>query len=87
MVAEEQLLAHVEFLFLFSLVWSVGATTDFDGRTQFSQFLKEELSKHKNIRQFPEKGLVYDYYVEPIKANQSSINDWKLWSLHGICTR
>ncbi len=34
------ILAHIEPIFLQSLIWSVGATTDRDGRIKFSAFLR-----------------------------------------------
>lgn len=56
----------IEPLFLFALVWSVGCTTDSDGRVKFSLFLKD-LVRAKNVRtQFPEEGDIYEweYVVE-----------------------
>jgi dynein heavy chain len=37
----DNLAAVIDALFVFSLVWSVGVTTDYDGRRKFSRFLKD----------------------------------------------
>jgi dynein heavy chain, axonemal len=47
--------------FIFSLIWSVGATGDADGRVKFDQWLRSTLG-HKAIYKIPAAGTVYDYY-------------------------
>lgn len=36
----DQLEGNLEPLFIYSLVWSIGCTTDYDGRKKFSDYLK-----------------------------------------------
>ncbi|MEW5311809.1 MAG: hypothetical protein WDW38_003494 [Sanguina aurantia] len=54
----------LEYHFVFACVWAFGACMlvdkVYDYRTQFSKWW---VSEWKNV-QFPEKGLVYDYYVD-----------------------
>ena len=61
--------------FLFSLIWSVGCTTDNDGRVKFDAYLRDILTgkqeKHpipgevgKIEVPLPPEGLVYDYLFE-----------------------
>ena len=61
--------------FLFSLVWSIGASVDTDSRPKFDSFLRELLTgkdeKHpipssigKVDNAFPTDGLVYDFLFE-----------------------
>lgn len=45
--------------FWFSLIWSVGSTTDSDGRNMFDGFIRQQL-RTTDI-DFPAEGLVYDY--------------------------
>ena len=71
----------LESLFLFSLVWSVGASTDDKGRHSFDEFLRKLISGEKesedapdlrkSTNPFPEKETIYDYYIVNGK--------WKLW--------
>jgi len=59
-----KVVALIEGLFLFSLVWSIGGCVDTDGRKQFDRFLREvcrEVNFYKLSNQIPKKGLVYDY--------------------------
>ncbi|KAI9209204.1 dynein heavy chain and region D6 of dynein motor-domain-containing protein, partial [Polychytrium aggregatum] len=51
----------IEPLFLFSLVWSVGATTDADGRKKFDLWLREKMKEHTAEHKLPDTGTVYDY--------------------------
>ena len=41
----------IESWFIFSLVWSVGATCDGEGRHAFSNFLRDKMVK-ENVRLF-----------------------------------
>uniref|UniRef100_A0A4W3H1L8 Dynein axonemal heavy chain 12 n=1 Tax=Callorhinchus milii TaxID=7868 RepID=A0A4W3H1L8_CALMI len=61
--------------FIFSLVWSIGATCDQDGRVKMDQFLREILSGKNPEHRLPDaigkwecpfddKGLVYDFMYE-----------------------
>lgn len=40
----------IEPWFFFSLVWSVGGTTDIDGRDKFSQFLRGMMNIDDKVR-------------------------------------
>jgi dynein heavy chain len=51
-------------IFLFALVWSVGATTDEIGRSKFSNFVRSECSNNGVAIPFPTAGLVYDYCID-----------------------
>jgi hypothetical protein len=57
----------IELWFLFSLIWSLGATVDENSRKKFDMFLREIEG------QFPRKHTVFEYYVDPIKRG------WALW--------
>jgi dynein heavy chain len=59
-----QILAHIEPIFLMALVWSVGATTDRDGRRKFSTFLRVLLEENGIKDTPPAPGLVYDYLYD-----------------------
>ncbi|KAH0630137.1 hypothetical protein JD844_012805 [Phrynosoma platyrhinos] len=73
--------------FAFSLIWSIGATCDGDGRIVFDGFIKDivagKLDQHpvpasvgKWEHPFEEKGLVYDYMFEHSRdANTDSEDD------------
>jgi dynein heavy chain len=54
----------LEYHFVFACVWAFGGCMlvdkVYDYRTQFSKWW---ITEWKNV-QFPEKGLVYDYYVD-----------------------
>ena len=54
--------ANMESLFLFALTWSVGATSDEEGRKRFSSWLKSKSSSERTPTPYPqEEGtLVYD---------------------------
>ncbi|KAJ3125137.1 Dynein heavy chain 1, axonemal [Nowakowskiella sp. JEL0407] len=51
----------IESFFLFSLIWSVGATSDVDGRKKFDAWLREKMTVKRPEISFPTEGLVYDY--------------------------
>ncbi|NXR16043.1 DYH1 protein, partial [Semnornis frantzii] len=63
----------IEPWFIFALIWSVGATGDFQGRVAFSLWLREKMVKEKVQLLFPEEGLVYDYKL--CDAGHSSAED------------
>ena len=52
---------HIEPMFIFSLIWSVGATTDKAGRQKFNQYLRLLLHQSNIKEPIPERGSVYDY--------------------------
>lgn len=55
------LVTCIEPLFIFALVWSIGATTNEDGRRMFDSFLRQELYCNKFSWPIPKGGMVYDY--------------------------
>jgi dynein heavy chain len=55
------LVTCIDPLFIFALVWSIGATTNEDGRRMFDAFLRQELFANKFSWPFPKVGSVYDY--------------------------
>ena len=59
MVAD--LITCIEPLFIFALIWSVGATTNEQGRLRFDAYLRQELFCNKFQFSFPKIGMVYDY--------------------------
>uniref|UniRef100_H2Z3M2 Dynein axonemal heavy chain 7 n=1 Tax=Ciona savignyi TaxID=51511 RepID=H2Z3M2_CIOSA len=72
----------IQSIFLFSVVWSVGAVVDLDGRHKFSDFIRtmqsgkdEEHPLPASLGKFdvpiPDAGLVYDHYFQL---------NWALWT-------
>ncbi|XP_066527086.1 dynein axonemal heavy chain 1 [Hoplias malabaricus] len=67
MVPQEKLDRVCELIepwFIFSLVWSVGATGDAASRLRFSTWLRAKMTQEKIELCFPEDGLVYDYQLD-----------------------
>jgi dynein heavy chain len=62
--AIERLPELIEPWFLFSLVWSVGASCDNNGRVKFSEWVRKVIAKENLKAPFPKEGLVYDYMVD-----------------------
>uniref|UniRef100_A0A8C7UPX5 Dynein axonemal heavy chain 1 n=1 Tax=Oncorhynchus mykiss TaxID=8022 RepID=A0A8C7UPX5_ONCMY len=54
----------IEPWFIFSLVWSVGATGDAPSCQRFSAWLRTKMAEEKVELCFPEEGLVYDYQLD-----------------------
>ncbi|KAH8863214.1 Dynein heavy chain 1, axonemal [Schistosoma japonicum] len=54
----------IESWFLFSLVWSIGATCTNEGRVKFDQHLRRKIKESNVCLPFPEEGLIYDYRFE-----------------------
>ena len=44
---------------MFALFWSIGTTTNLDGRLKFNTWIREKMVA--NSIEFPEERLVYDY--------------------------
>ncbi|XP_058416307.1 dynein axonemal heavy chain 1 isoform X1 [Diceros bicornis minor] len=63
----------IEPWFIFSLIWSVGATGDSASRISFSYWLRIKMKIENLTMHFPEEGLVFDYRLED--AGISSTND------------
>mmetsp|Transcript_24429 Transcript_24429/g.96934 ORF Transcript_24429/g.96934 Transcript_24429/m.96934 type:complete len:2723 (+) Transcript_24429:2309-10477(+) len=53
---------HVEALFAFALVWSVGCTGREKDHESFNVFLRGQLKVHAAKLPYPEDGSVYDYF-------------------------
>ncbi|TGZ66131.1 hypothetical protein CRM22_005485 [Opisthorchis felineus] len=51
----------LESWFIFSLIWSFGATCTNEGRIKFDEYLRRKMRELKSITPFPEEGTVYDY--------------------------
>jgi dynein heavy chain len=51
----------IEPLFFFALTWSVGASTDGEGRSRFNAWLRSEMYANKSGWAFPKEDTVYDY--------------------------
>ncbi|XP_060766195.1 dynein axonemal heavy chain 1 [Neoarius graeffei] len=60
----------IEPWFIFSLIWSVGATGDADSRQCFSAWLRDKMTQEKIRLCFPEEGLVYDYRLDDAGISQ-----------------
>nr|KAG5711095.1 hypothetical protein BaRGS_004739 [Batillaria attramentaria] len=54
----------VEPWFVFSVVWSIGATCDNNSRTKFSEWIRQRMEMFKCKMMFPPEGLVYDYKLD-----------------------
>lgn len=63
----------IEPLFIFALIWSIGASTNDAGRVQFDNFLRSELIANNFKPPLPTTGLVYDY------CYQLSSHKWVPW--------
>ena len=63
--------------FIFSLIWSIGATCDNDGRKKFSDFIRETMASLKFKLPIPSEGLVYDYIIDDggIFSEEENKND------------
>eukprot|EP00741_Cyanophora_paradoxa_P012299 tig00000169_g11885.t1 len=64
----DKLSGLLEPLFVFSLIWSLGATCDAEGRRQFSQWLRERMRDAAAKMLLPPRGLVYDYCIDYQKS-------------------
>lgn len=62
-----------EAYFVFALVWSIGCTTNLDGREKFDKRVRELMGRDHKFK-FPGEGLVYDYCFD--KSERS----WKQWT-------
>ena len=55
------LVTCIDALFMFALIWSVGASVDDRSRVRFDAFLRAELASNKFPWPLPKGGRVYDY--------------------------
>lgn len=63
----------IEQYFVFALIWSVGATSDTEGRVKFDTFLRGQLPSKAPDCKIPAAGSIYDYAYFPAE------NCWKNW--------
>nr|XP_048689619.1 dynein axonemal heavy chain 2 isoform X1 [Caretta caretta] len=65
----------VEMYFVFSMIWSVCAAVDEEGRKKIDSYLREMEGS------FPNKDTVYEYFVDPKRKNWASFEDKlpKMW--------
>jgi dynein heavy chain len=62
-------------IFFFSLIWSVGASCDLEGRRKFNVKFRELVAANGHERLVPENGSVYDYcFLSTFKTA-----DWMPW--------
>lgn len=69
----EDLEQMLEAIFIFCIVWSIGCTTNLDGRAKFNIKLKETMGKD-NKWKFPTVGTCYDYKFDTNKK------EWIYWT-------
>ncbi|TYZ61500.1 hypothetical protein PybrP1_006824 [[Pythium] brassicae (nom. inval.)] len=60
-------LRNIESVFVFCLIWSVGATGNDAGRARFDAFVRHELVGNSATKLPPAAGLVYDYAFDVAK--------------------
>jgi dynein heavy chain len=66
---------NIEAIFYYSLIWSLGVTSDEEGRVKFDQFIKEQFSKKAMNAALipPQDGSVYNYFFDIEKG------EWVKW--------
>jgi len=67
----EDLEQMLEPLFIFAIIWSIGATTTPEGRQKFSENMRSLMGKD-NEHRMPNEGTVYDYCYD--KSNKCWVN-------------
>jgi dynein heavy chain len=55
------LITCIDAVFMFALVWSVGATTNEEGRRMYDAYLRLEMFVNKFMFPFPKHDTVYDF--------------------------
>jgi dynein heavy chain, axonemal len=60
-VREDEKLQLLQCIFIFSVVWSVGANLDAESRVKFSEWFRTNI----HFRKFPPNDTVYDYLLNP----------------------
>jgi len=68
----EEMENMMEALFQFAFIWSIGATTNLEGRERFSNKMRELMGKVSKYK-IPAEGLVYDYCFNKEKK------EWVYW--------
>eukprot|EP01012_Entosiphon_sulcatum_P030911 TRINITY_DN3847_c0_g1_i1.p1 TRINITY_DN3847_c0_g1~~TRINITY_DN3847_c0_g1_i1.p1 ORF type:complete len:4187 (-),score=787.17 TRINITY_DN3847_c0_g1_i1:47-10915(-) len=82
----KEMMDHMEHvfpsLFFFALIWTVGATTDNDGRVHFDKFLRQTMKdsdcKGAEIPSSPENPLVYDWFFDRRDTDEDTPH-WVPW--------
>ncbi|KAI4500001.1 hypothetical protein M0802_004871 [Mischocyttarus mexicanus] len=70
----------------FAIIWSLGATCDYDGRSKFSNWLRNVQKSFQHDLPFPEDGLVFDYrlhdggFTDPLEGQDPIAPHWIKWS-------
>jgi dynein heavy chain len=64
----------LEPLFIFSVIWSIGCTTTPEGRSKFSDSVRQLMGKD-NEHRMPNEGTVYDYCYDKSSKGWISWND------------
>jgi dynein heavy chain len=57
----------IEPFFIFSLIWSIGVTSDSDARKKFDHWLRQKMSNRPPAISLPDEGLVHDYVFDQEK--------------------
>lgn len=65
----------IEPWFIFSLIWSVGATGDYTSRLNFSKWLRVKMMIEKIKLEFPAEGLVFDYRLDDAGISNTEDDD------------
>ena len=63
----------IEALFIFAFIWSIGCTTNLEGRERFSIKVRDLVGKDTKYK-LPTEGLVYDYLFDKNKK------EWVIWT-------
>ena len=69
---DEALSKVIEPLFIFSLIWSIGATCNLEGRKVFDIWIRDKMKGLASSAIIPAQSTVYDYFFD--KETQSWIN-------------
>ena len=69
-----KLATNIPGLFIFSLIWSIGITSNSDGRERWDSYLRFEMDANNFENPLPEQGLIYDYIFDEDK------HQWILWT-------
>lgn len=70
----EDLEVMLEPLFMFAAIWSIGCTTNAEGRLKFSEKIRDLMGKD-NQHRFPTDGTVYDFVYDKTEKQWITWND------------
>jgi len=62
----ESLCSQLEPIFMYALIWSVGCTTDYQGRLRFTEYLHKQMSLKKAQIRIPDINCVHDYQYSTV---------------------